>query len=222
VAETREQSTRRCAVYRVVHRQSGRDYVGISVDHKQRWYKHRWDAANGCAFHFARALNKYGPESFDWLVIGWANSFEIAAEHEQLLRFFGMGYYNMTEGGEGAVGHVTTQETRDKLSAINKGRKHTEETKAKIRKMAEKRRPPGEPAGYNRAGKDGCKRRQVFYGPKLPQELRAQRKTEKRGRPKTLSAEHRANISKALTGKIKPQAVKDKCRASSLARFVKK
>jgi hypothetical protein len=35
---------------------------------------------------------------------------------------------NMTDGGEGSIGHTMSQESKDIISRANKGRKHTEET----------------------------------------------------------------------------------------------
>ena len=40
---------------------------------------------------------------------------------------------NMTDGGEGIIGCVVTEETRKKLSKSFKGRKHSEESKIKMR-----------------------------------------------------------------------------------------
>jgi len=112
----------KCALYRVIHRETGRDYVGISVDYKRRWRVHKQRAARGDKSHFYSALRKYGPCSFDWKVIAWTSCFKGGCQLEKLARHLGLGHYNMTLGGEGTLG-----------CPVNLGRKQTDETRAKLR-----------------------------------------------------------------------------------------
>lgn len=59
-----------CGIYMIRHRESGKAYIGRSVDIHARWHGHRHDAfkrKTGNAIH--RALRKYGAEAFDWLVL---------------------------------------------------------------------------------------------------------------------------------------------------------
>ncbi len=85
---------------------------------------------------------------------------------------------NMTDGGDGTSGHITTEETRNKISSVHKGRKKSEEHKKKI-------------GNGNRGGKR----------PKLGE-------LNKSRRGKAISDEHRANISKAQKGKKRPRRTK--------------
>lgn len=133
----------KCVLYRVVHRESGKDYVGISTAYEQRWQHHKADAARGgktsCP-KFHRALRKYGPDAFDWKVLAWTSCFSGAAVLEQLAIALGMGALNLTKGGEGSIGKVLSAESRAKISAAGKGRipknkgvPCSEQTKAKLR-----------------------------------------------------------------------------------------
>lgn len=92
----------KCALYRVVHVQSGKDYVGISVKPKKRWYEHRRLAKKGQRRqHFHNALAKYGPDAFEWHIVAWCSCFSGAQMLERLARAMGLGHYNKTMGGEG-------------------------------------------------------------------------------------------------------------------------
>ena len=53
-----ERRNRKTALYRVTHKQSGGDYVGISVKPTVRWRQHRHDAAAGSGFIFHVPWNK--------------------------------------------------------------------------------------------------------------------------------------------------------------------
>lgn len=123
---------KKCALYRVVHLESGRDYVGISVNYQRRWAEHRRAALNESQLAFHRALRKYGPESFSWKVIALASCFSGGITLEKMARHLGLGYYNLTEGGEGASGVIWSKESRQKLSAYRTGKLMTTEAKAKI------------------------------------------------------------------------------------------
>lgn len=91
-------------LYEVVHRASGRAYVGVTQDVAKRWRAHRNLSAKGSRTHFHRALRKYGRDSFDWNVIAWCSSFDEALDAErQEISARGRGF-NETDGGEGAPG----------------------------------------------------------------------------------------------------------------------
>lgn len=101
-------------LYEVVHRASGRSYVGVTRQRpEQRWAAHRADARRGAPTRFARALAKYGREAFDWSVIAWCASIEIAleAEREEIARR--RPAFNLTDGGEGTLN--PSEETRAKM-----------------------------------------------------------------------------------------------------------
>lgn len=120
-------------LYRVVHRESGRDYVGITVSPKLRWYKHVTNANTGSKLYFHNAIRKYGKDAFDWQIIAKTSSLKSAAILEKMARFLGTGHYNMTDGGEGSSGRVTTDESRVRYSLAKLGKKKSPEHIAKMR-----------------------------------------------------------------------------------------
>ena len=72
-------------------------------------------------------------------IIAEVDTWEDACELEQFLiqeygrRDLGLGpLVNMTDGGEGRINAVVSDETRKKISEAKKGHKHSEETKAKM------------------------------------------------------------------------------------------
>lgn len=62
---------------------------------------------------------------------------------------------NLTEGGDGAIGVVVTEETRAKQSASHKGRKFSEETRARMRAASTGRKHSEETKNKCRAAKAG-------------------------------------------------------------------
>lgn len=115
---------RKCALYRVVHKESGKDYVGISVDYKRRWKRHWGTSLREPITYFQLALRKHGPDAFTWNVIAWCSSFAGAQTLERMARHLGMGYYNLTMGGEGTLGASVkhTPEWNERISKSNKGK----------------------------------------------------------------------------------------------------
>lgn len=131
----------KCALYRVVHKDSGKDYVGISCRPERRWKTHQRLAASGSQYHFHNALRLYGPEQFTWKVVAWCSSFTGAQTLERMARHLGMGAYNMTLGGEGRKAPCT-EEHKQRISEAKRGRKSytmTEDIRANMSAAAKGR-----------------------------------------------------------------------------------
>lgn len=123
---------RPCSLYKVTHRESGKSYIGIAVDVKKRWQRHKWEAlSNECDTYFARALRAYGVEAFEWKVIQKFRNSGAAKIAEKLAILWGLGHYNLTVGGDGNINPAP--ETRAKMSAAQQKRKtRSEATKARM------------------------------------------------------------------------------------------
>lgn len=117
---------------------SNKVYIGItSKTLKLRCGKNGYCYKDSKKFY--NAIKKYGWDNFKHNIL-LENQPESAAKYAEkyLIRWYKMHKmsYNITDGGEGTLGlsHSMSQELREKLSKINKGRKLSQETKEKLRK----------------------------------------------------------------------------------------
>jgi group I intron endonuclease len=124
------------SAYKIMHRDSGREYVGItSRDPQVRWKEHQYDAAAGrTKMHVHRALKKYGTEAFDFEVVAQVPTLEEARIVEMLLVATERPAFNLTAGGQGQRGRVKSAEEREKIGAGRRGQAVSDEVKAKISK----------------------------------------------------------------------------------------
>lgn len=189
---------RPCSLYKVTHRESGKSYIGIAIDPKERWRTHLSTSKHGRGAHFANALKLYGKDAFDWKVICTYISTEVAIEAEKHAIAAGYGHYNLTTGGE--YGKAYMPEVRAKMSEAKKGRKLSEAIRAKMSAAHQARN--------ERLGRVKL----VFYGPKLPrvyttghkasEETKAKMSAAMKGIPKPpRTAQHSARITAAKAGK---------------------
>lgn len=114
-------------------------YVGFtSTSVERRWKKHCADAASGSNSVLHAAIRKYGPESFVVELLHKSEDVDHALntiEPNCIVEYrtaLADGGYNMTSGGEGAVGVFVSEKTRRKRSASLQGRVFSEETRRKI------------------------------------------------------------------------------------------
>lgn len=148
-------------IYIAINQITEKVYVGFtSMGIKERFYYHEWDAKRGSDQYFHNSIRKYGGlKFFSISVICSVSTLEQAEERERFwIKYFRSNDrllgYNMTEGGVGlrnAVQEVKdkikraprkpyTEERKAKLSARfsgsgnpNFGKKHTDESRRKIR-----------------------------------------------------------------------------------------
>lgn len=137
-------------VYAHINKTNGKIYVGItSKKPKIRWGK------DGIGYrscrYFYNAIKKYGWNNFDHEIIAEhlteeeAKNFEKTLISKLELKNNQLGY-NLTDGGDGTVGRVITDEIRKNLSMAQQGKHigsdnqfygkhHSEETKKHLSKM---------------------------------------------------------------------------------------
>lgn len=147
-------------VYVHINKLNNKRYVGVTSKPK---VEHRWNSGRGYKenTHFYAAIQKYGWDMFDHIILYDGLSEEEAKNTEQYLislwstmdNKYG---YNMTLGGDGTRGYYPSMETRAKLSAARRrenlspetlkrrseglrGRKFTDEHKSKIGKANSKK-----------------------------------------------------------------------------------
>lgn len=148
-----------CGIYVLTHRESGRRYVGQSLDIRKRWRQHA--RADGRCAALARAIKKHGWEAFDAEMLCLCAPAHLNALEEYWISFFGCvapaGFNLTTGGGQGKLSELTIEKLRDrqrnrsavhvqnklaaarrsstraKLSAAAKGRRVSPEAREKLR-----------------------------------------------------------------------------------------
>ena len=117
---------------------SGKKYVGISLNYMKRWNSGRGYEKN---YRFMRAIEKYGWDSFQHLIVAEglsadeAKQLEIRLIKEWNLTDFSYGY-NLREGGDGPFSEASrTLMSKSRMGNTNtKGQVLSDETKSKISK----------------------------------------------------------------------------------------
>ena len=128
-------------VYMHKNKINGKVYIGITGKKPNV----RWNNGTGYrGTHFANAINKYGWENFEHIILfsnltkdeACQKEIELIKEYSSTDCQFG---YNLATGGEINCGYHLSEETKEKLSEINRGEKHpqyrkpkSDETKRKI------------------------------------------------------------------------------------------
>lgn len=168
---------------------SGKSYIGITAGTAEaRFAEHAYNTRTSRQDRAVnRALLKYGTDSVSLKTLAIAEwDYLLELERKAIAAFgtFGRGGYNMTAGGEGAMGYKHTPESLLKMGAIHKGKAHhnmphSAETKALMSR--------------NRKGRK--------LTPEHCAKIGAASKGNKYCLGRTLSEEHKRLISTANTGK---------------------
>lgn len=175
-------------IYKAQNKINNKIYVGVTKEGlDKRIYKHF-----KCSNHpFGLALRKYGLQSFEFSIIDLCLIKEIACEKEiYWIKFYNCkspNGYNLTDGGEGIIGHRHSEEAKRKMSKARKGKSfHSEEFKKKL--------------------SERMKGNKINLGRHLSEEN--QRKLIETRIGKHLSEETRQKISRANRGKIRSEEIR--------------
>lgn len=143
-----------CALYAFRSRTTGKFYFGVSKKPKKRWQQHFGNAfERGYQNKFSAALRKYTLSDFEWGIVCWYESEEMALEAEGYAVEGEGGIkhtYNSRPGGgknnltpceetlqrmslakKGKPGPPVSAAAKDKISKANKGKKRTPEQRSK-------------------------------------------------------------------------------------------
>lgn len=130
-------------IYMATNKVNGKMYIGFDASWPRRRESHL--KMRGDAPRFHSAIKKYGKDTFEWIilfqgwdrdfVLGWAEPFLISEYQSQ---HYG---YNITGGGQGRHGPISEEHRQKTIrrmmgNQITKGRKLSEEHKAKLLKAA--------------------------------------------------------------------------------------
>lgn len=161
-------------IYKATNTINGKSYIGFAIDLNNRKKEHHKKAKGDYRKeYFHHAIAKHGAEAFHWEVIKEDATLEdeirLIEEHQT---FWEMGKgYNLTKGGEGKLGYVVSEETKEKLRIAHTGKIPTENQVRVLRENAI-----------------------AMRGKKRPKEICEQISRSHKG--KVFSEEHKANISK--------------------------
>ena len=118
-------------IYRITHKQSGKRYVGRTVDVLRRWKEHCWSWSTS---PISCAIRKHGVDAFEFEVIASTDDDERVKELEEWWIFLHDCLvprgYNLLATGDGNTGHAP--ESRAQMSAAHTGKVLSEETRARM------------------------------------------------------------------------------------------
>ena len=199
-----------CGIYRIKHKESGKSYIGLSVDIHARWKQHRSFAKTGRRSAIYNALAKYGVDAFEFDVLEECPPEQLEQKERIWIAKLNtvQNGYNLTLGGES--NKEVSAETKAKLSIANTGKKQSKETiekrAAKLRGI--KRTPEQNAAksalmkgrGLGRKAPEWVKEKmgKPFLGKRHTSESIAKMSQSKKG--VTFSEEHKRKLSESHKG----------------------
>ncbi len=199
-------------IYKATNNITGESYIGYAVNGLKNRKLVHYSSKDNTYFH--KALKKYGKENFNWIIVEHkVSDFEVLKELEiYWIREFNTRVpngYNMTDGGEGALGLHPSRETRKKMSEARKGIVYSEETKKKISEGKKGCIPWNK--GKSPSEETRRKLSEVNKGKKLSEETKRKMKgCIPWNKGKSPSEETRRKISETLKGKKHSEETKRK------------
>jgi group I intron endonuclease len=191
-----------CGLYIIRHRNSGKEYVGKSINVRQRLGRHQ-RRANSSIF-LSRAIAAYGIDAFDCCIYATGTDAEMLDLEMTVIAARGCispGGYNLTAGGEGVSGYKMTAEQIAKVSAAGRGKARSAETRARMAE-ANRQRPP------EHWEKVAAKTRARV----VSEETRAKQSKHAKSR----TPEHLARIAAANSGKTATTAAREAMRLAKI------
>jgi predicted GIY-YIG superfamily endonuclease len=193
-------------VYNIINTKTGKRYIGSSVEIEARWKCHKKSLIDNKHYNdkLQRAWNKYGADSFLWVVYQYCDDGEKALDLEQsLLNAFNFTgnwkkLYNISKDARSATrGRELSNEHKQKISEANRGKKRSEKVRLKLSESAKKKKHPGFSEETKRKMSEAAKNR-----PPISEESRIKRSEAQKA--KKLSEETKQKISEANKGRKKP------------------
>lgn len=124
--------------------ENGKCYVGQTTRIQERYKEHLYYAENNPETPFHKALQKYGPEGFEFRILEECDIFkldELEQYYIKLYQCYSKGY-NCTLGGEGNLGLHHTEETKKLIGQLSRYR--SPESNRKISEKLKGRKIEGE------------------------------------------------------------------------------
>jgi group I intron endonuclease len=111
-----------CGIYAIEHLESGRQYIGSSVNTRKRWYQHRLQLGRGDHHspHLQNAWNKYGAAAFELKILQECPREELF-EREQFCLDTLQPEFNCSPTANSPRGVKRSPETVEKMRQTRKG-----------------------------------------------------------------------------------------------------
>jgi hypothetical protein len=126
-------------IYKIIHKQSGKYYIGSTVCFRKRWITHRYKLNNNLHEndHLQNAWNKYGKHEFEFLAVECVDNKNDLLRLEQIyLDKIKSDFENKIDSHYNqrydAFKLKITEEMKEKISNANRGKKHTNIAKSKM------------------------------------------------------------------------------------------
>lgn len=117
------------SIYKATNLINNKCYIGFTYDLEERKKRHKNSAflekSSAYNTYFSRSIRKYGWNNMGWEIIYQSKDEEYTLnimENYFITEYisFGVNGYNLTFGGEGTLGRICRQETKDKMSNTRK------------------------------------------------------------------------------------------------------
>jgi group I intron endonuclease len=180
-------------IYKATNKNNNKSYIGFAINFKERVGEHLRKSKRKDRQYFHNAIAKHGEDAFEWSILKEDATLEDEVYFIELHKTFWIHEkgYNLTMGGEGKLGYITSERTRNKIKMSNKTKEPTEKQLETLRRNAAKMRG-------------------------IPRTDEAKKRISESLRGRVFSEEHRQNISenhasKKDTGKFyQSEEYKDK------------
>lgn len=199
-------------IYAIKNRINNKMYVGKSVNIKKRKSYHFWLLRTNNHFNpkLQSAFNKYGEENFEFVILEKCNKDELDDKEIKYINRYNTinDGYNICEGGEGSLGRTLSEETKQKISNANTGRKQDEVAK---KRKSEIMKELWKTAEYRKKMKQRPKPKPWNKGRRHTEEEKKHLSEKLKGR--RITEEHKKKLhelykgEKSLTAKLTEQQV---------------
>jgi group I intron endonuclease len=205
-------------IYKATNKINKKSYIGFAVDFEKRKNEHIKQMQYARTY-FHRALIKYGLDNFEWTILKEDATLEdeiiLIREHETFWTL--EKGYNLTLGGEGLLGHIKTEETKEKLRKAHLGKKPTENQLKTLRENAKKMQEIGHTEETKKKISDSLKGKPLTEEHKKNISLNHASKKETGSYYQ--SEEYKEKMSKSLKGKKRTPEAIEKYRLAAKKRW---
>lgn len=120
-----------CFVYKVTNQLNNKCYVGYHIT------KNLGDGYLGSGTYIKRAVEKIGKDNFTRTILEHCSTDNVLEREQYWIKKLNVrspNGYNLTDGGDGSLGRILSEETKRKIGKKSKGRIPSKETRLKMSK----------------------------------------------------------------------------------------